>query len=145
MFAIASASVGPITLSSDSSDYGKAALFKFRADYRNFLGVLMFRMFTVYRTLWYRYTIKILKIKTPKKCCNYPKIGTVSFYYRVMGSKDADRMANSVDPHQTAPLSSLIWVYTVCPGLSFRKFRIFMVYLIGEQNMHVEGVSGGAR
>ena len=41
-----------------------------------------------------------------------------------MRPKDADRMANSVDPDQTAPLhclpisrSSLIWVYTVCPGL----------------------------
>ena len=30
------------------------------------------------------------------------------------GPKDADGMANSVDPNQTAPLSSLIWVYTVC-------------------------------
>ena len=34
-----------------------------------------------------------------------------------MGPKDADGMANSVDPHQTAPRSSLIWVYTVCPNL----------------------------
>ena len=36
-----------------------------------------------------------------------PKIETVSFYYRVMGPKDAGRMANSVDPDQTAPLSTL--------------------------------------
>ena len=36
-----------------------------------------------------------------------------------MAPKDADRMANSVDPDQTAPLllwSSLIWVYTVARG-----------------------------
>ena len=51
-----------------------------------------------------------------------------------MHPKYADRMANSVDPDQTAPLgavwssdcssrSSLIWVYTVCPDLSVRKLR----------------------
>ena len=41
-------------------------------------------------------TVKFLKIRTSeKKCCNYPKIGTESFYYRVMGLKDADGMANS--------------------------------------------------
>ena len=32
----------------------------------------------------------------------------------VMSPKDADAMANSVDPDQTAPRSSLIRVYTVC-------------------------------
>ena len=41
------------------------------------------------------------KSDTRKKCCNYPKIGTVLFYYRVMSPKDADGMANSVDPDQT--------------------------------------------
>ena len=72
-------------------------------------------------------TVKILKIRTSEKnCCNYPKVGTVSFYYRAKGPKDSDRMANSVDPDQTAP-SSLIWVYTVCPDLSVRKLRIIMV------------------
>ena len=35
-----------------------------------------------------------------------------------MGPQDADGMTNSVDPDQTAPLGSLIWVYTVCPSLS---------------------------
>ena len=40
---------------------------------------------------------------TQKNCCNYPKTGTVLFYYRVMGPNDAERMANSVDPDQTAP------------------------------------------
>ena len=34
---------------------------------------------------------------TPKNCFNYPKIGTVSLYYRVMGPKPVDGMANSVD------------------------------------------------
>ena len=37
---------------------------------------------------------------TRKNCCNYPKIITILFYYRVMGPKDADGMANHVDPDQ---------------------------------------------
>ena len=49
-------------------------------------------------------------------------------YNRVISPNDADGMANSVDPDQTAPLgssrSSLIWVCTVCPGISDRKLRI---------------------
>ena len=43
------------------------------------------------------------------------KLEQYHFYCRVMGRKDADGMANSVDPDQTAPRSSLIWVCTVCP------------------------------
>ena len=53
--------------------------------------------------------------------------------------KDADGIATSVDPDQTAPLS-LIWVCNVCPGLSVRKLRIITVQhsqltinLVGEQ------------
>ena len=38
----------------------------------------------------------------PENCCNYPKILTILFYHTVMCPKDADRMANSVDPDQTA-------------------------------------------
>ena len=37
-----------------------------------------------------------------------------------MGQKDADGMANSVDPDQR---SSLIWVYIVCPDL--KNIRVF--------------------
>ena len=49
-------------------------------------------------------------LDTEKNCCNYPKIyRIVSFYYRLLiGSKDADGMANSVDPDQTAP-SGAVW------------------------------------
>ena len=54
----------------------------------------------------YRKTSKISD--TWKNGCNYPKIGTVWFYYRVMGPKDTDGMANSVDPDQTAPLGA-VW------------------------------------
>ena len=44
--------------------------------------------------------------------CNYPKIRIESFYYIVIGPNNADGIANSVDPDQTAPL---IWVFSVCP------------------------------
>ena len=42
-------------------------------------------------------------------------------YHRIRSQKDADRMANSVDPDQTR--SSLIWNYTICPDLSVRKLQ----------------------
>ena len=58
---------------------------------------------------------------TQKICCNHSKIWTMWLYYRVMSPNDADGMANSVDPDQSAPRSSLIWVCTVCPGISVRK------------------------
>ena len=44
-----------------------------------------------------------------------------------MSLKDADGMANSVDPDQTASRKSLIWVYTVWPSLSVQKHRIITV------------------
>ena len=50
-------------------------------------------------------TIKFLNIRTPRKYCyNYPKIGTVSFYYPLMGPKKSSAgIANTVDLNQTAP------------------------------------------
>ena len=42
-----------------------------------------------------------------KNCCNYPKIGTVLFYCRVMSPKDVDGLANKVDPDQTATLGEV--------------------------------------
>ena len=39
---------------------------------------------------------------TQKICCNHPKIWTMWLYRRVMSPNDADGMANSVDPDQTA-------------------------------------------
>ena len=48
-----------------------------------------------------------------------------------MSPNDADGMANSADPDQThlgaVEVSSLIWVYTVCPGISVRKLRTIAV------------------
>ena len=45
---------------------------------------------------------------TQKMCCNHIKVWTMWLYHRVMSSNDADRMANSVDPDQTAPLGA-VW------------------------------------
>ena len=76
-----------------------------------------------YATSVLQRTVKILKFRTPQKIgCNHPKIWTSWLYRWVMHPKDADGIANSVDPDQTAR-SSLIWVCTVCPGLSVRKLR----------------------
>ena len=44
---------------------------------------------------------------TQKICCNHSKIWTMWLYHRVMSPNDADGMANSVDPDQTAPLGLL--------------------------------------
>ena len=41
-----------------------------------------------------------------------------------MSPNDAEGMANSVDPDQTA----LIWVCTVCPDLSVQKLRNITVF-----------------
>ena len=43
--------------------------------------------------------------------------------------KGGDGIANSVDPDQTAPRSSLFWVCTVCSDLSVPIHRIFTVLL----------------
>ena len=59
--------------------------------------------------------IKMQKIGTPEgNYRNCPKNGTSWVFSAIMRQKDAGRKANSVDPDQTAPVSSLIWVCTVC-------------------------------
>ena len=45
---------------------------------------------------------------TPKICCNHSKIWTMWLYHSVMSPNDADGMANSVDPDQTAPIGA-VW------------------------------------
>ena len=56
---------------------------------------------TVYQSYLY---CKFLKYSDTQKICNHSKIWTVWLYHRVMRPNDADGMANSVDPDQTAPL-----------------------------------------
>ena len=43
--------------------------------------------------------------------------------------KGGDGIANSVDPDQTAPRSSLFWVCTVCSDLSVPILRTFTVFI----------------
>ena len=45
---------------------------------------------------------------TQNICCNHSKIWSMWLYHRLMGPNDADGMANSVDPDQTAPLGA-VW------------------------------------
>ena len=58
-----------------------------------------------------------------KLCCNVPKIQTKSQNVRVFRHKDANGIANSEDPDQTAPLGALsmwpAWLaqLIVCLGL----------------------------
>ena len=81
---------------------------------RTSLGISKYRKFPKYSD-------------TQKICCHHPKIWTNWLCHRVMSPNDVDGMANSVDPDQTAPRSSLIWVCTVCPGISVRNLRIITV------------------
>ena len=41
-------------------------------------------------------------LDTQNICCNHSKIWAIWLYHRVMSPNDIDRMANSVDPDQTA-------------------------------------------
>ena len=45
---------------------------------------------------------------TQNICCNHSKVWTMWLYHRLMSPNDADGMANSVDPDQTAPLGA-VW------------------------------------
>ena len=45
---------------------------------------------------------------TQKIWYNHSKIWTMWLYHTAMSPNDADGMANSVDPHQTAPLGA-VW------------------------------------
>ena len=60
-------------------------------------------------------------------CCNHPKNWTKRLYHRLMHPKDAEDIANSVDPDQR---SSLSWVCTVCPALSVWKLRVITIGVI---------------
>ena len=71
-----------------------------------------------------------------KFCCYLPKIQTKRLNLSVFRHKDANGKANSEDPDQTAPRSSLIWVCTVCQDQSVRKLRIIRVRC--RQSMHLD-------
>ena len=65
----------------------------------HFVGFVMKRLI---------FTVKILKIQTPENIAVNTLIWTRWLYHRVLHPKAADRMANSVDPDQTAPLEA-VW------------------------------------
>ena len=56
--------------------------------------------------LYYRKFPKYLDMQ--KNCCYHSKILTMWLYHGVTSPNDADGMANSVDPDQTAPLGA-VW------------------------------------
>ena len=68
----------------------------------------------------YRKGPKFLEAR--KFSCNLPKIQTKRPNLKVFCQMNANGIANSEDPDQSR--SSLIWVCSVCPDLSVRKFRI---------------------
>ena len=64
------------------------------------------RLLKIYGTSNYRKTPK--NLDTRKKYCNCPKIWLIWILHRVMSPKDANGMANSVDPDQTAPVGAVL-------------------------------------
>ena len=52
-------------------------------------------------------TVNFLNIRTPKQIVVITDISTMWLYQTVTSPNDADGMANSVDPDQTAPQSDL--------------------------------------
>ena len=70
------------------------------------------------------HTVKLLKIRTPEKyTVNNPNIWLIYIFHIEMRPNDADGMANSVDPDQTAPLGAVWSGSTLCLDLSVQKFR----------------------
>ena len=53
------------------------------------------------------YTVKCVNFRTPENCCNLPKIQIKRHNLRVFCQKDANGIANSEDPDQTAPLGAV--------------------------------------
>ena len=52
-------------------------------------------------------TVKFLNLDARKLCCNLPKIQIKRPNLRVFHQKDANGIANSEDPDQTAPLGAV--------------------------------------
>ena len=70
---------------------------------------------------------KVPKFSDTKKLyCNLPKIQSKRPNLRVFCQNDANRIANSEDPDQTAPGE----VFTVCADISVRKIMTSMVHTI---------------
>ena len=62
---------------------------------------------------------------TQKICCNHSKIWTMWLYHKSNECKRCRRNGKQRRPRSDcSSRSSLIWVYTVCPGISVRKLGI---------------------
>ena len=87
------------------------------------------------------------RIGHSKNCCYYPKNWTLRFYRGVMPSKDADRMANSVDPDKTVLLGP-VWSWStlftqICQPENLGSlwkyyFRLCYIWGMGSQPVFVE-------
>ena len=76
---------------------------------------------------------------TQKVCCNHSKIWTMLLYHGVMNRNNADGMANSVDPDQTAPQQSITetspysfgnflnyhYITIICPFNLLTRFKCY--------------------
>ena len=86
---------------------------------------------------------------TKNICCNHSNVWTMWLYHRLMSPNDADRMANSVDPDQTAPLgavwsgSALFAQAYLSENLGSLRFSDRQVWWTVEQIRWVFGDIGG--
>ena len=64
---------------------------------------------------------------TQKICYNHSKIWTMWLYHRVISPNDADGMANSIDPDQTAPLGA-VWSGSALFAHKLRIITVFQLY-----------------
>ena len=72
-------------------------------------------------------TVKFLNFRRQKFCCNLPKIQTKRPNFRVFCQKDTNGIANSEDPHETAPLPTHKLVNT-----SFQVTMMASVFLFSQ-------------
>ena len=67
-------------------------------------------------------------LDTPKICCNHSTIWTMWLYHKSNESKRCRWNSKQCRPwSDCSSRSSLIWVCTVCPGISVLKLRIITV------------------
>ena len=70
----------------------------------NLTQVFAFRTLFLHKTITREDYRKVPKFSDGRKfCCNLPKIQTKKPNFRVFSQKDANTIANSVDPDQTDP------------------------------------------
>ena len=74
------------------------------------------------------YPRKVPKVSDARKLsCNLPKSQTKKLNLWIFHQKDANGIANTEDPDQTAPLGAVWSGSAVCPDISVRKLMIITV------------------